>query len=120
MRRPLSLSILGVMAARGLLANPALFAGHVTTPASCVATYVGLALALGSPLATALYHVGAMTDGLLSAAGEHTHRERQTDRQRERVCERELESAHTYADRLVHRLEEDTHRQIGRHTQAHT
>ena len=28
--------VAGVMAARGLLENPAMYAGHLTTPASCV------------------------------------------------------------------------------------
>lgn len=37
----------GVMSARGLLANPALFAGHDETPAECVEDFVKLALTVG-------------------------------------------------------------------------
>ena len=31
--------VAGVMAARGLLENPAMYAGHLTTPASCVQVF---------------------------------------------------------------------------------
>jgi len=40
--------VAGAMAARGLLANPAMFAGHATTPEAVVGDYVYTALQLGS------------------------------------------------------------------------
>jgi tRNA-dihydrouridine synthase 4 len=45
----------GVMAARGLLANPALFAGFETTPVSCVQDFVDLALTVGG-ISTRCFH----------------------------------------------------------------
>lgn len=39
----------GVMAARGLLANPALFAGYENTPLECIWDWVDIALAHGTP-----------------------------------------------------------------------
>ena len=35
---------LGVMAARGMLQNPAMYAGHTDTPISCVTDWVSLYL----------------------------------------------------------------------------
>lgn len=45
----------GVMSARGLLANPALFTGFTETPADCVRDFVDLALSIGG-ITTRCFH----------------------------------------------------------------
>lgn len=45
----------GVMSARGLLANPALFAGHEETPLECLADFVDIALTVGG-ITTRCFH----------------------------------------------------------------
>lgn len=45
----------GVMSARGLLANPALFAGHNETPLECLQEFVDLALTVGG-ISTRCFH----------------------------------------------------------------
>jgi len=37
----------GIMAARGILANPALFAGYPTTPLQCVSEWINISLSFG-------------------------------------------------------------------------
>jgi len=51
----------GVMAARGLLENPALFSGSRQTPAACIREYVDLALHHATPFKTAHHHLAQMT-----------------------------------------------------------
>ena len=46
----------GVMSARGILANPALFAGERSVPAQCVADYVNLARAYGGSAPFQIHH----------------------------------------------------------------
>lgn len=45
----------GVMSARGLLANPALFAGHEETPLECLQDFVDIALTVGG-ITTRCFH----------------------------------------------------------------
>eukprot|EP00794_Sanderia_malayensis_P006053 gene6053-6755_t len=45
----------GVMAAQGMLNNPAMYAGHDFTPLSCIRDWVDIALSLGTPF-TAFHH----------------------------------------------------------------
>lgn len=59
----------GVMSARGLLANPALFEGHEFTPRSVVQEYVDLALKQGSTFHCFHHHLIYMLDAQLSKAG---------------------------------------------------
>lgn len=57
------------MSARGVLSNPALFAGHETVPAQCVSDYVNLALEYdGVPFALHHYHLMCMLLTRSSAA----------------------------------------------------
>ncbi|KAJ2868037.1 tRNA dihydrouridine synthase [Coemansia aciculifera] len=56
----------GVMAARGLLQNPALFAGFEHTPLACVEKYVNRALAYGTPTFIFHHHVMYMMESIMS------------------------------------------------------
>ncbi|KAJ2419988.1 tRNA dihydrouridine synthase, partial [Coemansia sp. RSA 2531] len=56
----------GVMAARGLLQNPALFAGFEHTPLECVEKYVNRALAYGTPTFIFHHHVMYMMESIMS------------------------------------------------------
>ncbi|KAJ2506683.1 tRNA dihydrouridine synthase, partial [Coemansia sp. RSA 2052] len=56
----------GVMAARGLLQNPALFAGFDHTPLACVEKYVNRALAYGTPTFILHHHVMFMMESVMS------------------------------------------------------
>ncbi|KAJ2388304.1 tRNA dihydrouridine synthase, partial [Coemansia sp. RSA 2559] len=56
----------GVMAARGLLQNPALFAGYDHTPLECVERYVNCALAYGTPTFILHHHIMYMMESLMS------------------------------------------------------
>ncbi|KAI9203427.1 uncharacterized protein BJ171DRAFT_509647 [Polychytrium aggregatum] len=58
----------GVMAARGLLENPALFSGAATTPWECVEEYVRLGIAYGSTTHIFHHHIMFMLDKLMSRA----------------------------------------------------
>jgi len=58
---------LGVMSARGLLENPALFAGYETTPIECVQDFVDYSLTLGTTLAIFHHHVGTMIEKFIHA-----------------------------------------------------
>lgn len=51
----------GVMAARGILENPALFAGHKTTPVDCVKRFLGHVVQYPIPFALVLHHFTEMT-----------------------------------------------------------
>ena len=53
----------GVMAVRGILANPALFAGHEVTPWAAVERFWDLAAAYGLPFRIAQHHLLQMLDG---------------------------------------------------------
>ena len=62
-------SNLGVMAARGLLENPALYAGYEKTPWGCVERYVDYALSYGSNSHIFQHHLAEMTNGMFSKKG---------------------------------------------------
>jgi tRNA-dihydrouridine synthase 4 len=51
----------GVMAARGLLENPALFAQHTEVPAMCVKDFLAWAVRCPIPFALVLHHLTEMT-----------------------------------------------------------
>ncbi|KAK3111009.1 tRNA dihydrouridine synthase [Teratosphaeriaceae sp. CCFEE 6253] len=51
----------GVMAARGILENPALFAGYDVTPAEAVQKFLGYAIRSPIPLPLVLHHISEMT-----------------------------------------------------------
>lgn len=51
----------GVMAARGLLENPALFAGYEVTPVECVRVFLGYAIRCPIPYELVRHHVCDMT-----------------------------------------------------------
>ncbi|XP_066995039.1 tRNA-dihydrouridine(20a/20b) synthase [NAD(P)+]-like [Anabrus simplex] len=55
----------GVMAARGILANPALFAGHPTTPLDCVKQWVEIALDYEVPFQAFHHHLQFMMEKIL-------------------------------------------------------
>ncbi|KAJ2719355.1 tRNA dihydrouridine synthase [Coemansia sp. Benny D115] len=57
----------GVMSARGLLQNPALFAGYEHTPFECVEKYVNYALAYGTPTQIMHHHVMYMMESQMSS-----------------------------------------------------
>ncbi|KAJ1899501.1 tRNA dihydrouridine synthase [Kickxella alabastrina] len=57
----------GVMAARGLLQNPALFAGYEHTPLACVEKYVNCALAYGTPTSIMHHHIMYMMEATMSS-----------------------------------------------------
>jgi tRNA-dihydrouridine synthase len=59
----------GVMAARGLLENPALFAGHEVTPWKCVEKFVNYALSFGLNYHIFQHHLSEMTRGIFSKKG---------------------------------------------------
>ncbi|KAI8320498.1 FMN-linked oxidoreductase [Martensiomyces pterosporus] len=56
----------GVMSARGLLQNPAFFAGYTHTPLECVEKYVNRALAYGTPTFIFHHHIMFMMESLMS------------------------------------------------------
>ncbi|KAJ3028656.1 tRNA-dihydrouridine(20a/20b) synthase [NAD(P)+]-like protein [Rhizophlyctis rosea] len=58
----------GVMAARGLLENPALFAGHTSTPMECVEKYVRLGIEYGSTSFIFHHHLMFMLESSMSRA----------------------------------------------------
>jgi tRNA-dihydrouridine synthase 4 len=58
----------GIMSARGLLENPALFAGHEKTPWSAVSRYTELAIKYGSCHAIMHHHLSTMMQSLLPNA----------------------------------------------------
>ncbi|XP_066198540.1 tRNA-dihydrouridine(20a/20b) synthase [NAD(P)+]-like isoform X2 [Saccopteryx leptura] len=56
----------GVMVARGLLANPAMFAGYEETPLKCIWDWVDLALELGTPYMCFHQHLMYMMEKITS------------------------------------------------------
>ncbi|ORX45289.1 FMN-linked oxidoreductase [Hesseltinella vesiculosa] len=58
----------GVMSARGLLQNPAFFAGHQDTPWECIEEYVRLGLAYGSTPFIFHHHLMFMFENIMSTA----------------------------------------------------
>ncbi|KAI9104727.1 hypothetical protein DFS34DRAFT_575574 [Phlyctochytrium arcticum] len=62
----------GVMAARGLLENPALFAGHKFTPVDAVEKYIKLAMGYGSTHFIFHHHLMFMMDRSMSKAQKKT------------------------------------------------
>ena len=60
----------GVMTARALLENPALFAGHERTPWECVDRFVQYSLEYGTQSAIFHHHLAKMTASILAPA-EH-------------------------------------------------
>ncbi|XP_047740113.1 tRNA-dihydrouridine(20a/20b) synthase [NAD(P)+]-like isoform X2 [Hyalella azteca] len=58
----------GVMAARGLLANPAMFAGEDYTPLSCVEDWIKISLETGAHFTNFHHHLIYMLDKQLSRA----------------------------------------------------
>jgi tRNA-dihydrouridine synthase 4 len=58
----------GVMVARGLLDNPAMFSGFTTTPLHCVKKYLELAIQYGTPASIVQNHLIFMLDKTLSNA----------------------------------------------------
>ncbi|XP_033120289.1 tRNA-dihydrouridine(20a/20b) synthase [NAD(P)+]-like [Anneissia japonica] len=56
----------GVMAARGMLQNPAMYAGYENTPLQCVQDWVDIAVGLGTPFPCFHYHLIAMMERVTS------------------------------------------------------
>ncbi|RXN00851.1 tRNA-dihydrouridine(20a/20b) synthase [NAD(P)+]-like [Acipenser ruthenus] len=56
----------GVMAARGLLANPAMFAGYEETPLACIWDWVDIALEHGTPFTCFHHHLMYMMERITS------------------------------------------------------
>ncbi|KAF7732282.1 tRNA-dihydrouridine(20a/20b) synthase [NAD(P)+]-like protein [Apophysomyces ossiformis] len=62
----------GVMSARGLLQNPALFAGYESTPWECIEDYVRLALGYGTNTFIFHHHLMFMFEDIMSRAERKT------------------------------------------------
>ncbi|RUS16909.1 hypothetical protein BC937DRAFT_90659 [Endogone sp. FLAS-F59071] len=62
----------GVMTARGILQNPALFAGHSHTPWECIERYIKLALGYGTNTFIFHHHLMYMFEGVMSNAERKT------------------------------------------------
>jgi tRNA-dihydrouridine synthase 4 len=60
------LLFIGVMSARGILDNPALYAGHTHTPIDCVQDWVELSLGCGVTFSTFHHHLLYMLDPITS------------------------------------------------------
>lgn len=57
---------LGVMAARGLLANPAMFSGYEETPLECIWDWVDISLEQGTPFTCFHHHLIYMLERVSS------------------------------------------------------
>ncbi|XP_076048380.1 dihydrouridine synthase 4 isoform X2 [Oratosquilla oratoria] len=57
-----------VMAARGLLANPAMYAGYDVTPLNCIKDWVNISLSSGTPFSTFHHHLIYMCEKSFSRA----------------------------------------------------
>lgn len=57
---------LGVMAARGLLANPAMFTGYEDTPLECIWDWVDISLEQGTPFTCFHHHLIYMLERVSS------------------------------------------------------
>ncbi|OMJ15625.1 tRNA-dihydrouridine(20a/20b) synthase [NAD(P)+]-like [Smittium culicis] len=62
----------GVMSARGLLENPALFSIHKTTPLDCIKDYVNLAVKYGTNHFIFHHHLMYMFEGIMSSSEKKT------------------------------------------------
>lgn len=60
------LSPTGVMAARGILENPAMYAGYESTPLECVKDFVNIAVSTGTPFSCFHHHLIYMLEKSLS------------------------------------------------------
>jgi len=60
---------LGVMAARGLLENPALYAGYEAVPWGCIERYVNYSLSYSSNSHIFQHHLAEMTRGIFTKKG---------------------------------------------------
>lgn len=60
------LSFTGVMAARGILENPAMYAGYESTPLECVKDFVNIALSTGTSFSCFHHHLIYMLEKSLS------------------------------------------------------
>lgn len=60
------LFLLGVMAARGLLANPAMFAGYEDTPLQCIWDWVDISVEQGTPFTCFHHHLIYMLERVSS------------------------------------------------------
>lgn len=58
----------GVMAARGMLANPAMYAGFEETPLQCIRDWLDISLSLGTPFPCFHHHLIYMLEKTLSRA----------------------------------------------------
>lgn len=58
----------GVMAARGILNNPAMYAGYNCTPLQCVTDWVDIALSLGTPFSCFHHHLMYMLEKVTTKA----------------------------------------------------
>ncbi|XP_059169138.1 tRNA-dihydrouridine(20a/20b) synthase [NAD(P)+]-like [Physella acuta] len=58
----------GAMAARGILANPAMFSGYNETPIQCIKDWVDISLSLGTPFSCFHHHLIFMMEHLLPKA----------------------------------------------------
>ncbi|XP_069085936.1 tRNA-dihydrouridine(20a/20b) synthase [NAD(P)+]-like isoform X2 [Pleurodeles waltl] len=56
----------GIMAARGLLANPAMFAGYEETPLRCIQDWIDIALQHGTPFTCLHHHLMYMMERISS------------------------------------------------------
>ncbi|BFZ10945.1 hypothetical protein BsWGS_13984 [Bradybaena similaris] len=56
----------GVMAARGILANPAMFAGYNETPVDCIKDWMDIALSTGTPFSCFHHHLIFMLEHVLT------------------------------------------------------
>ena len=74
---------LGVMAARGLLENPALYAGCQRTPWGCIERYVNYAMSYGSNCHIFLHHLSEMTRGTFTKKGAYSSGKELTSEHRE-------------------------------------
>lgn len=56
----------GVMSARALLKNPALFSGYNSVPLECIKRFLQISIELGSPFKTVHHHIGFMLGSCMS------------------------------------------------------
>lgn len=59
------------MSARGILENPALFAGYDVTPWECIEDYVDIALSYGTNAFIFHHHLMSMFEHTMSNAGKY-------------------------------------------------
>ncbi|KAK3579343.1 hypothetical protein CHS0354_029635 [Potamilus streckersoni] len=60
--------VAGVMAARGMLQNPAMYAGHDETPLECVSDWLSLSMSSGTPFQLFHHHLMYMLEKVMSKA----------------------------------------------------